>query len=227
MPVKTYIAQFDDAVGYDLEVTSATATLQDYLDALNGFQDEHVAPCKGCDNCCWERIPLTSLDVLVYLENSEIRKSLPSDLPPITAFIHRFGYVFAEGPVMDISLRQREDSSCIFLNTDGQYCSLHTARSLVCQTFICLPHSERAGRLRDLVLNIGEDELVRQYLLEKEKSRIPLLIHKSKNALPRIEDYPPTAFSGKTSYRQVLIRDIVPVGLWQELTKKESQLSQS
>lgn len=222
MRVRVFLERFEDAVGYDVKILSQNAVVQDYIDALNKFQDDYVAPCKGCDNCCWERIPLTSADVVTYLENQEIIKALPEDISPLTAFIHKFCYVFGDGPVVDISLKQRSNASCIFLNTDEKICSLHPSRSLVCQTFICLPHSERAGKLRDTLLNTGEDELTRQYLLEANELGKPPEFHENRNASPQIEDYPLTAFAGKGGYNEVRIKDVIPAELWDELFDQNS-----
>ncbi len=56
----------DGMLNYDVQVLDQEANIQDYLDALNDFQEEKVAPCDGCSNCCWERVPLTAPDVLRY-----------------------------------------------------------------------------------------------------------------------------------------------------------------
>ena len=220
MRIKASLAHFADAVGYDLEILSPEATAADYLAAVNQFQDEFVAPCKGCDSCCWERIPLTYLDVLAYLADPRIQEALPPGLPALSAFVQQFCHVFGEGPVIDIALKQQANKACLWLDQSAQCCSRHPARTLVCQTFICLPHSEPAGKLRDLLLNIGEDELVRQYLLEAETFAIPLVIHEGKNPSPRLADYPATSFAGKTAYSQVLLRDVLPAELWTALQEK-------
>ncbi len=56
----------DGMLNYDVQILDQQASVQDYLDALNDFQEEKVAPCDGCSNCCWERVPLTAPDVLRY-----------------------------------------------------------------------------------------------------------------------------------------------------------------
>jgi Fe-S-cluster containining protein len=53
-------------LSYDVRVLDQEASVQDYLDALNGFQEEKMASCDGCSNCCWERVPLTAPDVWRY-----------------------------------------------------------------------------------------------------------------------------------------------------------------
>jgi len=218
MTVQVFLAVFeDDAVGYDLEVTGKNATVQDYLNALNRFQEEHVASCRGCDGCCWERIPLTSIDVQNYLADPEIKASLAPDGLLIKSFVEQYCHIFCQGPAVDISLGRRADGACIFLNTAEKTCARHPLRSLVCQTFICLPHSERAGRFRDILLNTGEDELVREYLIQVKQAGQKLKINAGKNPTPSLEDYPPTPFSGKTTYHQVKIKSIVPAQLWKEL----------
>jgi Fe-S-cluster containining protein len=223
MHVNVFLTNFQDTAGYDLEVLNPAATVQDYLDSLNSFQDKFIAPCRGCDNCCWERIPLTYLDVVNYINDPNIRDLLSHGIPPLTAFIHRFCFVFGQGQVVDIFLRQQDNSACVFLNIDRQICSCHASRSLVCQTFVCLPHSQRGEELRNIIVNTGEDELVRQYLLEAEALGEPIKFNESQNASPRLADYPPTVFSGKTSYREVRIKDIVPESLWNKLYHPNKQ----
>lgn len=217
MNVHVNLVDFDGIFGYDLEIISEEATVQDYIDALNLFQENYVASCKGCDNCCWERIPLTFPDVIKYLENQEIKKMLPQDLPPLTGFLYRFCHIFGEGPVLDISLNQKDNHACIFLDQEEKICCFHQARSLVCQTFVCLPHSERAEELRSSLLNAGEDELVRRYLLEAQETNIPIKIDEVKNAAPKLEDYPSKTFSDKTHYSQVRIKEVLSEKAWELL----------
>ncbi|MEL7563800.1 MAG: YkgJ family cysteine cluster protein [Dehalobacterium sp.] len=219
MKIKIFLAHFDDAIGYDLEILHEDATIQDYLDELNQFQEKHVAACKGCDGCCFERIPLTSLDVIKYLKDPQLINKIGYIKPPLTAFIHNYCHVAGTGPVIDISLKRNPDQSCIFLDQEQKICRNHISRSFVCQSFVCLPHSEKAGQLRDTLLNVGEDDLVHRYLLEaKEKEEAPV-INENNNASPSLEDYPGNIFSGKEHYQEIKIKDTVPETLWQQLTK--------
>lgn len=219
MKVKAFLTQFDDTIGYDLEITDDKATVQCYLDAVNRFQEKHVAGCKGCDGCCWERIPLTAIDVINYLSAEKILSLLPPKTPLLSSFVHRFCHVFCKGPVIDITLKNRSDGACIFLDTRQKICTHHSIRSLVCQTYVCLPHSEKAGRLRDTILNTGEDELVRRYLFEARSTDQYPKIDEGINASPSLEDYPPTPFSGKNRYEEILIKDIIPSDLWKNIYK--------
>ncbi|ATW26332.1 YkgJ family cysteine cluster protein [Candidatus Formimonas warabiya] len=217
MKINVFLAHFDDAVGYDLEILDPEATVQDYLDALNLFQETHVASCRGCDGCCWERIPLTSLDVVKYLAQPEITSRLPGNASPLTSFIHQFCHVWGKGPVVDIMLKQEKNGACVFLDPDEKICRLHPSRSFVCQTFICLPHGERAGQLRDILLNIGEDDLVHRYLREAQEKRETPVIHGDHGASPSLTDYPATPFSEKQAYTEVKIKNVVPEKLWKQL----------
>lgn len=217
MKINVFLAHFDDAIGYDLEISHDDATIQDYLDGLNNFQEKHVSSCKGCDGCCYERIPLTSIDVLRYLADPDILSQLNKNIPPLSSFIHNYCHVLGNGPVMDISLKRNPDQSCIFLNQGEKICQNHISRSFVCQSFVCLPHSERAGRLRDILLNVGEDDLVHRYLKEAEEKGAALVIHENHNAAPSLADYPGNSFTGKSHYHQIPIKDLVPIDLWQEL----------
>lgn len=218
MKIKIFLNQFEeDAIGYDLEILQENATIQDYLDELNKFQEQNVAPCKGCDGCCYERIPLTSIDVYKYLQKPEILQLNGETKSPFSAFIHNYCHVAATGPVMDISLKRNPDQSCFFLDQNQKICRNHLHRSFVCQSFICLPHSERAGQLRDIILNEGEDDLVHRYLLEAKEKEEDIVIHENNNASPSLEDYPGNIFTRKTNYQEIHIKDAIPENLWREL----------
>lgn len=219
MNMKVFLAHFDDTIGYDVEILNENATIQDYLDELNNFQDRHVESCKGCDGCCWERIPLTSFDVLKYLEDPIILKELHGCPNPLTAFIHDYCHVAGHGPVIDIRLKRNPDQSCIFLNREEKCCLRHRSRSLVCQSFVCLPHSEKAGQLRDTLLNIGEDDLVHRYLQEAKAKGADPVVHENNNAAPSLKDYPANIFAGKKHYQEIKIKDAVPENLWRQLMK--------
>lgn len=217
MKINVFLAHFDDAIGYNLEILHQDATIQEYLDALNQFQESHVDTCKGCDGCCFERIPLTSIDVNRYLEEPEILNQIRHSKTPLTSFIHSYCHVAGTGPVIDISLKRNPDQSCIFLDQEQKICQTHIFRSFVCQSFVCLPHSEKAGRLRDNILNMGEDDLVHRYLLEAtEKEEVPI-INENNNAYPCLADYPANIFTGKKHYHEIKIKDIVPENLWRQL----------
>ncbi|MGI6679531.1 MAG: YkgJ family cysteine cluster protein [Dehalobacterium sp.] len=213
MNINVFIAHFDDAVGYDLEIINEHATIQDYLHAINDFQNKYVENCKGCDGCCYERIPLTSIDVLTYLGDPDL---------PLSPFIDQYCQVSGTGPVLDISLRRNPDQSCIFLDREQKCCRRHPQRSFVCQSFVCLPHCEKAGQLRDIILNVGEDDLVHRYLKEaKEKGTAPV-IHENNEAAPTLTDYPGNIFTGKKHYQEIRIKDVLPETLWQKLFKSSS-----
>lgn len=217
MKLKVFLVQFDDCWGYDLEIFEEDATIQDYLDGLNHFQENHVDSCKGCDGCCYERIPLTSLDVLRYLDDEEVLSRLKNGAPLLSSFIENYCYVSGQGPVLDISLKRNPDQSCIFLDREQKICRNHISRSFVCQSFVCLPHSDRAGKLRDILLNTGEDDLVRRYLLEAKAKGAAPVIHENNQAAPSLDDYPENSFSGKSRYHQIPIKDTLPETLWREL----------
>ncbi|RYD02018.1 hypothetical protein N752_26560 [Desulforamulus aquiferis] len=129
--------------GYDLEILDPSATVQDYLDALNNFIDTNMSsPCRGCDECCWERIPLTSVDVFKYIETSSKELKLGSE-NLLLEFLKKYCYIYVEGRVVDISLGFTLEGACSFLNQTQKICSNYLARSLVCQSFVCLESSER------------------------------------------------------------------------------------
>lgn len=201
--------------GYDVQILDASATVRDYLDALNRFQDEKVAPCLGCSGCCWERAPLTAPDIFTYGEmlfGGEI-----SDRP-IRRFLESYGIVYVKEGMVDIILRRDDEGACIFLDKQHHQCKHHRLRSLVCQTYICLPKSRRAAELRGQLVNAGENELVRRYALEYH-GQPP---HVDEGGGPvDWEAYEGKGFADKTSFDDILLRDVVDEALWKRLTAKE------
>ncbi len=217
--VQVLAKMFGKRMGYDVVVRDGGASVQDYLDALNGAIEElplsrgrrKTAACRGCDLCCAERAPLTWVDVL------NLEKHLKTGRLSLQQLLDRVGNILVDGPVVDITLRRNEDGSCIFLDRESRLCSVYPARPLVCQTFICCPASRRAARMRDLVVNSGEDELVRRWLLHSGKKGEEPAFHEGYRPRVRIEDWRPNAFTGKKHYRRVLLKELCPPDLWRQV----------
>lgn len=218
MKVKVYIEYPGGANRYDVRVLAPDATLQDYLDAMNEFIEKNTAvPCRGCDECCWERIPLTSIDVMTYIKMIGPQLGLEKSWP-VLDFLKKYAYVYVEGQVVDISLGYTIEGACRFLNQGERICACYTARSLVCQSYVCMESSKRARELRSQLVNTGMDELVRLWLMLSQQKGINPYIHEGHNACPKSEDYPSNGFTGKKAYREVLLRDVCDATLWKQLT---------
>jgi hypothetical protein len=205
--------------GIDVVIHSEEATLADYLSALEEYIERgtyqrvraETGKCEGCDVCCQERVPLTSLDVLV------LQKGLAPGLP-LGEFFKRFTNVCVSGPVVDITLARQSDGKCIFLNRDTRRCLNYNERPLVCRTYICTPLTSRARKLRDAIVNTGEDELVRLWFRSSVKDG--LVIHEAWDPEINEEDWLENAWTGKITPQQVYLKDIIPSSLWNELYKK-------
>lgn len=211
--------QFGSKLGYDLEVINREASVQDYLDALNRAVEElpltrsrkNVPRCSGCDLCCAERAPLTWIDAL------RLGEHLGGGAGNLLRLLDRVGYIVVDGPVVDITLRREEDGVCAFLDRERRLCTIYPARPLVCQTFICCPGTSRAAVVRQWVVNLGEDELVRRWLLQaRERGEEPRFNEGYRPGL-RIADWRPNAFSGREQYHQVLLRELLPPGVWKQV----------
>ncbi|MDR1194761.1 MAG: YkgJ family cysteine cluster protein [Peptococcaceae bacterium] len=203
----------DGLFSYDARISRDEASAGDYLDAINGFQERFVAPCDGCANCCWERVPLTAPDARRYA--AELYGPAPdtgdrlSAAKPIGRFIAEYGQVYEQGDWIDIQLRRRPDGSCVFLDQAARRCRLHHLRPLVCQSYICLPSSRRAAALRQKLVNEGENELVWLWLLSLPEA--------APAALASL--YRGGAFEGKSAFSQVSLREAAGPGLWQKLRR--------
>ena len=189
------VAGTDGLLSYDVRVHCVKATVADYLAAMNAFQEERVAPCNGCTNCCWERVPLTAPDVYRYLEERQ---------EGLAAFIRDNCQVTVEAGTADICLRRRADGSCLFLDRENHRCRRHSERSLVCQSYICLPATRRAQALRRQIVNEGENELVRLWN-------------------PSLVAEEPRGFFGKESYDRVGLLEVAGPGLWRRLGEPDGE----
>lgn len=202
---------------YDLEILQETATVQDYLDAINGFIEENSEPpCKGCDECCWERIPLTYIDVLNYIDQLGDELNLNRKWP-LLDFLNHYTYIYAEGGAVDISLGFTPEGACHFLNQREHICNSYLARSLVCQSFVCLECSQTVQEFRSQLVNQGMDELVRRWLSQCKDAGINLFYHEGYEANPQLADYPKNGFTGKTKYDEVILKDVCSPEVWQKL----------
>ncbi|GAB6180476.1 hypothetical protein JCM14036_17950 [Desulfotomaculum defluvii] len=202
---------------YDLQILHETATIQDYLDAINKFIEEITEPpCKGCDECCWERIPLTHIDVLNYI--NQLGEELHLDKEwPLLDFLKQYTYIYAEGGAVDISLGFTPEGACFFLNQGERICGSYAARSLVCQSFICMESTPTAQELRSQLVNTGMDELVRIWMNQCKDADIKLFYHEEYKANPELADYLESGFTGKTKYSEVLLKEVCTPELWQKL----------
>ena len=220
--VQVLLQNFNGDYGYDLVVTDDSATIQDYLDALNYAIEKYtltrgrkkVALCQGCELCCAERAPLTAIDL------SNIKDYLKVCDESLQKTLDRIGYIVVNGPAVDITLRRGEDERCVFLGRKNKLCSIYSARPLVCQTFICCPSSIKAARLREIIVNYGEDELVRQWLVQASEKGDPPGFHEGFRPKINIKDWKPNVFSAKRNYREVTIKEISPPNLWKQLYKQ-------
>jgi len=206
--VRVFLVQFsEESLGYDIEICDPTASVDDYMSALEDFAASHLADCQGCDTCCWERAPLTSVDI------GPLSQLLPASSAPAHAVVEAYATLFiGKDGVGDIYLRRGNDNACFFLDKKTKRCRNHPARPFVCRTHFCLPKTQRAQALRGAVVNVGENELIRLLLTEEAAGTKELI----GNRLAK-EDYLPGPLTGITSYEDILIRLITSEALWQEL----------
>lgn len=207
-------------IGIDVQVNDDQATVQDYHQALDEYilsgsyhrERAITANCEGCDTCCQERIPLTSVDVLV------LKEQVAPDLG-INDFLGRYGYINITGPVVDISLGRDGSERCLFLHPQTGKCRHYAARPLVCRTYICTPLSPRAKKLRQSVINTGMDELVRLMLANATEENYP--VHEAEEPNVAREDWVESIWTDKLVYAQIKLQDILTDQLWAELRKGE------
>jgi Fe-S-cluster containining protein len=214
--VKIFLSSKNNKKYIDIEVLSDEATIADYCEALDEFfLDESflrvrssASKCEGCNVCCQERIPLTIIDAL------RLRKKVAPDLS-MEEFLKRYTYITVTEDIVDITLPNGENSSCIFLNEVTNKCSHYSERPFVCRTYICTPLTTKAKKLRDYILNSGEDELV--FLWQKLREDDNYIVHEAIDFDYQQLEYEKNPWTGVENYQDLLIKDLVPNSLWLEL----------
>jgi len=243
MGIRIIPEEFDNGgMGYSVYLTGylgkgqdtcKNVSVQDYLDALNEAilsQDLYRArgdeklQCQGCDVCCGERMPLTLIDLIILSQSPPVKAVLGeesySDLEKTLArMIKRFCRVYVNGDTVDITLRLADDGKCPFLNRQTKTCSLYDFRPFVCQSYICCPASEEALKLRQSIVNAGEDELVRWWLDYARKAAIDYWYDEADNPMIDSDDWKTGPFIGKTGYNEVLLTDILSPELFAKLCR--------
>jgi hypothetical protein len=206
--------------GLDILLADPSATIEDYLAAVDSFvadvsvgrhRNQGSTGCYGCFACCQERIPLTSIDFnRLFTYHLDFAGELSW-----RRFLNKISLISVEGRQVDITLRLDQEGFCIFLNQKEGLCNIYPIRPLVCRTYICLPLAKNALDLRELVVNLGEDELVRLWLADAV-GEIPAY-HEGDQPELHIEDWVLNPFSGKKDYQDVFLKDLCPPELWARL----------
>ena len=202
-----------ECLGCDVEVYSDDATVADFLAALDEFSGEYLADCRGCDGCCKERAPWIAADL------PALAALAPGDSFPAHRALAAFGQLAIRRGVSDICFRRAEDGPCCLLDTAGKFCTAWQSRAFVCRSHFCIPRSDKFARLREEIVNAGENELTRLLLREEEQGAEPITGKPLAKSL-RIEDYPANAQSGIDSYDQLLLKEILSPELWTEIKKE-------
>lgn len=204
--------------GLDIQVLNEEATVFDFCEAVDEFilnsqisrLRSNADCCEGCDVCCGERMPLTVVDILQLKEALEPQLSVGD-------FLNKYCYVAVSGRVIDILLRRDQEEKCIFLNKQENKCSNYQLRPLVCRIYICTALSGRAERLRQELVNSGEDELVRLWVNCLQQGEVSF--NEADDPDIRPEDWPENAWTNKISYKDIRLSEILSPDLWNELSK--------
>ncbi len=199
-----------EQIGYDLKICSDDATLADYLTALEAFAAENLSDCLGCDGCCHERAPLTSLDI------PTLALLLPDSNFPAHQVAENFTQIIhnSDGAI-DITIKRKANGACAFLDETNKCCAIHQNRPFVCRSHFCIPKSPQAQGLRSVIANFGTDEFIRFLIEEEAQGASPVLPQNIDK-----KDYPPTALDKKICFDEVVLHQILPPELWQRLRQK-------
>lgn len=199
-------SQEKNGPGFRLGLKDCDISLQELLNQMNRFIEagglprlwpEQIRQCAGCHLCCHEPLPVTSIDLF------NICRALEID------FIEAFKYLNLEvdGKVVDITFKRR-NGACIFLNKQGR-CRIYNDRPFLCQTYICCHMHEAVEELRSQVVNQGMDELVRLAILRFKKEGKALPVSRGKTKSVSLTDWPKNCFSGKDTYAELLLENVL------------------
>lgn len=217
IPIETMLISFEDdllgeVMGCDLKITDESATLEDFMEALDAFAAQYMEDCRGCDSCCKERAPITSLDIAAL-------STLLADTPyPAHEVCRAFAEVTVEDGITDFAFRRPQNGACINLDPEKRICKHWMQRAFVCRSHFCLPRSPRIQDLREEIVNAGENELTR-LLLAEEANGAPTLLGKPLASLIDPSDYETTPLAGYTSAKDVILKQVLSPELWQELIR--------
>lgn len=209
-PVQVRYWRVNGRQGYDLRIFSPKASVADYIAAVEGLDRSLLyrpytdGDCLGCDHCCGGRLPLTSIDLLALREGLQ---ELTGKRLPLPELLAKYCHVRIQGRAIDITLRTDGEGYCIFLEPHYRQCRIYKYRPLICRTYFCCPLTRRARILREIIVNRGEDELVRLWLLFQHK--VPAGVQR--------DDWPPTPFSGCNTYDEIPLKLLCPPALWRQL----------
>ncbi len=201
--------------GYEISIINQKVSIQDLLDELNRFIEEgnleRLWPveqhgCYGCDLCCHEPLPLTSIDVRNICQARGINL--------IDAY--QYLWVEAQDNIIDITLRRVRGGKCIFLQSNS-ICSIYENRPFLCQTYICCQTAPLFEELRSQVVNTGMDELIRSSIHEFSSIGQTLPVNRSRNARVNIKDWEKNQFTGKKNYSQILIKNVLSSDLFKHM----------
>lgn len=194
--------------GYDIKLADREVTVGEYLETMNDFiesgQVERLWPrgrheCRGCDLCCHEPLPVTSVDVynICQATGTDARE------------VFRYLWVEARGNNIDITLRRGDEENCVFLNPATGTCSIYKYRPFTCQTYICCQTSARVELLRSRVVNLGMDELIRSSIQTFKETGGKLPVDLSEGAVVRGSDWAKNCFTGQTDYQAIRLRELL------------------
>lgn len=198
--------------GYELRIKDREINIKEMLDELNSFFAQAGVErlwhnggdsCYGCNRCCYEPLPVTSIDVynLCQACNASI------------VDIYRCLYVEVKQGIIDVTLRRSKKEKCIFLNNKGK-CQVYDKRPFLCQTYICCQTTAAVEEMRSQIVNQGMDELIRLSLAAFQGGDLPFPVDRGKRAEIDPVQWCSNVFTGKRSYSQLRLREVLSSDLW-------------
>ncbi len=218
-PITVSLCLVNGKPGYDLTIHDELATVQDYIAAMENaieilplfLHRKKANKCAGCAECCKDAILLNWVDVMMIREQLSINQ---------VAKIRIRENDFAIG----IILSEEKEMFCSFLDRTNNLCTIYPVRPLVCRVYVCAPSTKTAFDIRNHIIHKGQEDLIRrwvsqvqewgEFLFEKFDREKGVNVYHGFS-----KDWPPNAFSGKSNYNEVLLKDLLPAELWEKVYK--------
>ncbi len=200
---------------FELQIKSGNASIQDFLNVMNNFIENGALPrrwpantssCYGCDLCCHEPLPVTSVDIENICRTLQI------------GFMSAFKYLWVEvqSNIVDITLKRKKGQNCIFLHPDGT-CRIYKARPFLCQSYICTNTPESINKIRSEIVNQGMDELVRKAIVSYKLQGKTIPVNRGSTRYLNLTDWSRNCFSDKKSYSEILLKNVLSSDLMRVL----------
>jgi Fe-S-cluster containining protein len=147
-------------VNYDK--ISEFTTVQDVLDAIEIFLNDHPLPCEQCEDSCCKK------SWSVEMDNVCVNRLCNWDSAAAEKFIDDKLVIKENYALQFDQYILNKDTNCKFI-TESNLCTVYEQRPVICRLFICSAKSYRYNLIRGLIAATYLKALVIEEKLRKDK----------------------------------------------------------